>query len=129
MIAAGEEFRSVNGRLIFPFPFYFFGCFFRRADSFINKDAFLDYYRALICKENMDDADKLVYLERLHRNLPGFDAGTLELIVAYVEDKQWDKAVPLTLQYRKRKKANTEVLEALYLQYPVFKKKIDVFTD
>lgn len=100
-----------------------------RLDSFINKDAFLDYYRALICKENMDDADKLVYLERLHRNLPGFDAGTLELIVAYVEDKQWDKAVPLTLQYRKRKKANTEVLEALYLQYPVFKKKIDVFTD
>ena len=99
-----------------------------RLDSFINKDAFLDYYRALICKQNMD-AEKLVYLERLQRNLPGFDAGTLELIVAYVEDKQWDKAVPLTLQYRKRKNANTELLEELYLQYPALKKKIDVFTD
>ncbi|PWV46131.1 lipopolysaccharide assembly protein LapB [Chitinophaga sp. S165] len=94
-------------------------------DSLINKDAFLDYYRALIAKENMDKAQKLVYLERLHKNLPAFDAGTLELIFAYLEDEQWDNAVPLTLQYRKSKKANTEVLDILYGNYPVFKKKVD----
>lgn len=98
-------------------------------DSLINKDPFLDYYRALICKQGMDNVNKLAYLEKLHQNLPGFDAGTLELLFAYVEDEKWDKAVPLTLQYRKSKKANTEFLETLYLLYPTFKKKVDAATE
>lgn len=94
-------------------------------DSLINKDLFLDYYRALIYKESQDDANKLVCLERLHQNLPGFGDGTLELINAYVEDEQWDKAVPLTRQYRKSKNADTATLEALYLLYPDFQKKME----
>lgn len=97
-------------------------------DSFINKDPFLDLYRALICKQTMDNVNKLVYLERLHRNLPRFEIGTAELLFAYVEDEKWDKAVPLTLEYQKSKKADKEFLETLYLFYPDFKKKVDAAT-
>lgn len=96
-----------------------------RLDSFINKDPFLDYYRALICKQNMDNVNRMTYLERLHRNLPRFEIGTAELLFAYVEDEKWDKAVPLTLEYQKSKKADKEFLETLYLFYPNFKKKVD----
>ncbi|SEK58943.1 hypothetical protein SAMN04488505_101492 [Chitinophaga rupis] len=95
-----------------------------RLDSLINKDPFLDYYRALICKESDDNVNKLVYLKRLHQNMPGFGSGTLELINTYVDDKQWDQAVPLTQQYRKSKNADTTTLKMLYLLNPDFKKKM-----
>jgi hypothetical protein len=100
-----------------------------RLDSLINKDPFLDYYRALIYKESKDDVNKLVYLKRLHQNLPGFGSGTLELINAYVDDKQWDQAVPLTQQYRKSKNADTTTLETLYLLHSDFKKKMEAAGD
>ncbi|WP_205513888.1 tetratricopeptide repeat protein [Longitalea arenae] len=94
-------------------------------DSLINKDPFLDYYRALIYKETEDTANQLVHLEKLHENLPGFGPGTLELINRYVEDKQWEKAVPLTKAYSNTKNANNEVIESLYELYPDFKKKME----
>lgn len=98
-------------------------------DSLINKDNFLDYYRALIYKESEDHAQQLVCLERLHQNMPGFGAGMLELINAYVEDKQWNKAVPLTQRYNQRKDADTETIKALYLLHPDFKKNMEADTD
>jgi len=98
-------------------------------DSLINKDPFLDYYRALIYKESKDHANQLVYLEKLHQNMPGFGAGTLELINAYVEEKQWDKAIPLTQLYSKSKDADTETIETLYLLHPDFKKKMEAAAD
>jgi hypothetical protein len=100
-----------------------------RLDSLINKDLFLDYYRALIYKESKDDANKLACLERLHQNLPGFGDGTLELIIAYVENSQLDKAVSLTQQYRKGKNADTTTLETLYLLHPDYKEKMEAAGD
>jgi hypothetical protein len=96
-----------------------------RLDSLINKDLFLDYYRALIYKMSEDDVNRQACLERLHKNMPGFAAGTLQLIDAYVEDEQWDKAVSLTQQYRKGKDADTATLETLYLLYPEFGEKME----
>jgi len=104
------------------------GCI-NHLDSLINKDPFLDYYRALICKESNDDVNKLVYLKRLHQNMPGFGSGTLELINAYVDDKQWDQAVPLTQQYRKSKNADTMTLKMLYLLNPDFEKEMKAADD
>ena len=98
-------------------------------DSLINKDPFLDYYRAVIHKENGDHATQLVCLERLHQNLPDFGAGTLELIYAYVEEKQLDKAMALTKLYSKSKNADTETIENLYLLHPDFKKKMEAVID
>ncbi len=97
-------------------------------DSLINKDPFLDYYRALICKENKDTLNRLVYLERLHQHLPGFGSGTLELINAYLEGEQWDKALPLTQQYTKSKSADTVTLEYLYQVYPGFRERMEAAT-
>lgn len=94
-------------------------------DSLINKDPFLDFYRALIYKESEDHTNKMVCLERLYQNLPRFGAGTLELINAYAEDKQWEKAVPLAKQYSKYKDADRETLESLYVLHPDFKEKME----
>jgi hypothetical protein len=98
-------------------------------DSLINKDPFLDYYRALIHGQTEDKTNHLICLERLHQNLPDFGAGTLELIYTYVEEKQWDKAVPLTQLYNKSKGADTESIEALYMLHPDFKKKMEAATN
>jgi hypothetical protein len=98
-------------------------------DSLINKDPFLDYYRALVYKQSEDHTNKMVCLERLHQNLPAFSDGTVELICAYVQDNQWEKAVPLTQQYRKSKDADTETIENLYLLYPDYKKKMEAATE
>jgi hypothetical protein len=94
-------------------------------DSLINKDPFLDYYRSLIYKESKDTANQLVCLERLHESLPAFGPGTLELINRYAEDKQWEKAVPLTKAYGKTKNADNETIAALYELYPDFKKAME----
>jgi hypothetical protein len=61
--------------------------------------------------------------------LPNFGAGTLELIVAYVEGERWEKAVPLTQHYRKEKGADTTTLETLYVLYPDFKNKMEAAAD
>lgn len=97
-------------------------------DSLINKDPFLDYYRALIHGQNEDKTNHLLCLERLQKNLPEFGAGTLELIYTYVEEKQWDKAIALTQLYNKGKGADTESIEALYMLHPNFKKKMEAAT-
>lgn len=94
-------------------------------DSLISKDPFLDYFRGLVYKQMTDHPNQLVSLERLNKNMPNFGAGTLELINAYLEDKQMDKAVALTQTYNKRNDADTRTLDYFYMIYPGFKKKME----
>lgn len=94
-------------------------------DSLINKDNFLDFYRALVYKQAGDYTNQLACLERLHKNLPDFNAGMLELINAYLDDEQYDKAVPLTREYSVRKYADHETLAALYQLHPMFREKME----
>jgi hypothetical protein len=68
-------------------------------------------------------------LERLNKNMPDFGSGTLELINAYIEDKQLDKAVALTQTYNKRTDADTRTIDAFYTIYPDFKKKMETATN
>jgi len=93
-------------------------------DSLINKDPFLDFYRAVIYKQNNEPANALVSLEKLHQYMPDFGTGTLQLINAYLDEKQLDKAVALTETYKKGKNVDEQTLEALYLMYPDYKKKM-----
>jgi tetratricopeptide (TPR) repeat protein len=94
-------------------------------DSLINKDPFLDYFRGLVCKQKEDPDNELFYFERLNKNMPDFASGTLQLISAYLEQKETGKAAQLTVQYRKNKDADKETLETLYLLYPDYKKKVE----
>ncbi|OQP64138.1 hypothetical protein A3860_22290 [Niastella vici] len=98
-------------------------------DSLINKDPFLDFYRAVIYKQNNDPANALVCLEKLHQYMPDFGTGTLQLINAYLDEKQLDKAVALTQSYKKGKDVDDQTLEALYLMYPGYKKKMETTTE
>jgi len=93
-------------------------------DSLINKDPFLDFYRGVIHKESNDPANALICLERLHQYMPDFGTGTLQLINAYIDEKQIDKAVALTQTYKKGKDVDDQTLEALYMLYPDYKKKM-----
>jgi hypothetical protein len=98
-------------------------------DSLINKDPFLDYFRGLVYKQTADHVNQLMCLERLNKNMPDFGSGTLELINAYIEDKQLDKAVALTQTYNKRTDADTRTIDAFYTIYPDFKKKMETATN
>jgi predicted Zn-dependent protease len=94
-------------------------------DSLINKDPFLDYFRGLIYKQMADRSNQVMTLENLHKNMPDFGAGTLELINAYLEDKQLDKAVTLTQTYNKQKDADQGTIQSFYVLYPDYKKKME----
>lgn len=98
-------------------------------DSLINKDPFLDFYRAVIHKQSNDTANTLVCLEKLHKYMPEFGTGTLQLINAYLNEKQLDKAVALTQTYKKGRDVDEETLEALYMLYPEYKKKMGAATE
>jgi hypothetical protein len=96
-----------------------------KLDSLIDKDPFLDYYRALIYKQSKDRPNTFASLERLHKNMPEFTDGTVELICYYAEEKQFDKAVPLTKQYIKSKNADEDVTNGLYIMYPGLKMQME----
>lgn len=61
--------------------------------------------------------------------MPAFGGGTIQLINAYAEGKQWDKGVALTKQYKTSKNPDTETLDALYLLYPDLKKKMETVSE
>ena len=66
-----------------------------KLDSLVGKDPFQDYERGLIYKMMEDTADQRICLERLHRNMPDFQKGTIELAAFYYANHQPDKGKAL----------------------------------
>jgi predicted Zn-dependent protease len=93
-------------------------------DSLINKDPFLDYYRAIVYRLGGDTDNQIICLERLRKNMPDFGNGTRLLVNAYLQDNKMDKAVALNRIYQQRKDADTAFIEALYNLFPEFEKKM-----
>ena len=89
-----------------------------KMDSIINKDVFLDYYRALIYKELKDTSACILSLESLNKNMPSFGDGIIELIAAYTKSGHIDKAKALVTVYRKNKKLKQENMDYLLIKYP-----------
>lgn len=70
-----------------------------KLDSLIGKDPFQDYERGLIYKLMEDSANERICLERLHRNMPGFQKGTSELVAFYFSHDQPNKAKAFMLAH------------------------------
>jgi tetratricopeptide (TPR) repeat protein len=95
-----------------------------KLDSLINKDPFLDYYRAIAYRLGNDIDNQITCLERLHKNMPEFGNGTRLLVNAYLQDNKIEKAVALNRIYQQRKDVDTAFIKTLYTLYPEFEKKM-----
>lgn len=87
-------------------------------DSLINKDRFLDFYRALMYNLMEEPVKARTHLESLVQNYPAFETGILELVANYLEAKDYDKARPLIENFRKNDEFDQDVLESVLSMYP-----------
>lgn len=86
-------------------------------DSTIKGDPFLHYYRALLYNQ-MDDIEKNIeHLEILHREMPHFGDGVLELVASYAETNQIEKARKLMDEYRNNKSFDQSKADDFVLYY------------
>lgn len=87
-------------------------------DSLINKDRFLDFYRALMYNLMEEPVKARTHLETLVQNYPAFETGILELMANYLEAKDYDKARPLIENFRKNEEFDQDMLESVLAMYP-----------
>jgi tetratricopeptide (TPR) repeat protein len=92
-----------------------------KLDSLIDKDPFLDYYRGILYLPIKDTVQSLICLERLHKNMPAFGDGTMQLIAGYAESGDLDKATALVRQARKDGSVSDKKLDALCTLHPNLK--------
>ncbi|HEV3412623.1 MAG TPA: hypothetical protein VG101_09090 [Puia sp.] len=91
-------------------------------DSALNTDPFLDFYRAITYKLMGDPAQSRTYLERVHRNMPRFGKGTVELLANFVNAGHPDSAAMLIQQSQADSNITADQLEAIENAYPTIKK-------
>ncbi|MBX2922717.1 MAG: hypothetical protein KF746_11035 [Chitinophagaceae bacterium] len=89
-----------------------------KIDTLINTDPFLDYYRGLTYNLKADEGEARKCFERLYRYKPGFESGTLELIVNYLAAGDFDKAGPVIETYRNNPHFDQDLLDANLEIYP-----------
>jgi len=81
-----------------------------KLDAMINTDPFLDYIRALVSNLMNEPAQSITYLERLHKNMPTYGDGELELIAHYLDNADEDKANALIEDYKKNEEFDQQKL-------------------
>lgn len=93
-----------------------------RLDDFIDKDPFLDFYRAMInnLAEQPEEARK--HLEKLNKSNPEFETGVLELIANYITAGLNEKAKELIKVYEMNEKFNQVNLRNYLFTQPQFSK-------
>jgi tetratricopeptide (TPR) repeat protein len=82
-------------------------------DRLVGGDPFLNYYRGLAYKQAGDHANSIRSLEALYEYAPTFEDGVLELVFAYLDVEDYNKARPLISNYRKHKNWNQTTLDYL----------------
>jgi hypothetical protein len=91
-----------------------------KLDSMLGRDPFLDYFRYNIYTKMNKRPEALQAIENVHKAMPQFMSGYLELIATYLEDGEYEKARPLVESYRSNKKFNQDLLEEHLELYPGF---------
>lgn len=92
-------------------------------DKVVN-DPVLDYYRALLYNQKKNVAKGTEYLEKLHKRMPAFENGTLELLATYAEAGEWQKAQALVDEYKQSASFNEEKIKGILDLYPKAKKEL-----
>ncbi|HET6253366.1 MAG TPA: hypothetical protein VFE32_04805 [Puia sp.] len=91
-------------------------------DTALHRDPFLDYYRSLIYKLKEEPNQSRMCLEQLHKNMPRFGKGTVELLDNYVNAGYSDSAAMLIQQAEADSNITVEQIQALESTYPSIKK-------
>lgn len=89
-------------------------------DSMVGKDPYLDYYRYIFYGETGKTEEGLACLEKLYSAMPQYEDGALELLVNYLDAKNYDKARKLISEYRTNQKFDQARLEETLSAYPGF---------
>jgi hypothetical protein len=93
-----------------------------KLDSIINKDVFLDYYRALIYKMMSEHTQMRNSLERLRTSFPKFSKGLVELMYLYADEEEYEKAAAILSEYKQLPDKKQEFIDDMYLLYPEVEK-------
>lgn len=96
-----------------------------KLDSMIDKDPYQDYQRGLLCLLMKDTAKAETYFEQLHKNMPTFKKGTIELIVTYLDNDHKDKAIRILKQAKDSNYLSDRNITALYTYHPDLKRIMD----
>lgn len=95
-----------------------------RLDKRINTDPMLDYYRALLYNLQGKKVEAMKTLEQLHKNLPDFSSGAMELSTYYMDKNEYEKAADLINKAKQNRDYNEEQAQNLLLLYPKLKQYI-----
>jgi len=96
-----------------------------RLDSMIDKDPYQDYQRGLLSLLMKDTTRAMGYFEQLHKNMPKFKKGTVELIVTYLDLDHMDQAIQVLKQAKDSNYLNDKNIDVLYAYHPDLKKIMD----
>ncbi|HMR91341.1 MAG TPA: tetratricopeptide repeat protein [Chitinophagaceae bacterium] len=86
-------------------------------DKLIDKDPFLDYYRALVYNMKQQPDLAISHLESLYKQYPGFESGVLELIACYLEAKETEKANAIIEVYQNNPQFDQLLLQQVISMY------------
>lgn len=87
-------------------------------------DPVLNYYRALVYIKKKDNAAAINALEALQKAKPDFGPGTLELLAAYLQANEIDKANSLAASYKATPSFEQAKLDEVKALYPEAAEKI-----
>jgi hypothetical protein len=96
-----------------------------KLDSLIDKDPYQDYQRGLIYLLLKDTLHSEQSFERLHRNMPKYNKGIIELMETYYYTHNDDKAVQLIREAKDSNYLSPQYLDAIYSLHPELKQKIE----
>ncbi|MDX2047310.1 MAG: hypothetical protein SFU87_11020 [Chitinophagaceae bacterium] len=99
--------------------------YINRLDSLIDKDPFLDYYRAIAHKQIGEKEKAAECLERLYREMPDFSEGVIELIACYFDADKEKEAIGLAKAYKSSKSFDEDHMNSLLLLYPKLSKALE----
>ncbi len=99
--------------------------YINRLDSLIDKDPFLDYYRAIAHKQIGEKEKSAECLERLYRAMPDFSEGVIELIACYFDADKEKEAIGLAKAYKSSKGFDEDHMNSLLLLYPKLSKALE----
>ncbi len=92
-----------------------------RLDKRINTDPMLDYYRALLYNLQGKRVEAMQTLEQLHKNLPDFSPGSMELSTYYMDKNEYEKAADIVNKAKQNRDYDEATVQNLYMLYPKLK--------
>jgi tetratricopeptide (TPR) repeat protein len=93
-----------------------------KLDGQVKGDPFLDYYRGLLYNLQGKKATAQEAFERLHKNMPGFSSGGVQLCAAYIDKGDYEAAAAVLKKIKGNRDFDEDNLQNLYMLHPKLRK-------